>query len=79
MVKPTLTLKGDGSVKVLKDGKELSAKDFSIYTHADGSIDVIMSNTYLFALGSGSYDFTARVGGTEIGFSVLVAVYGSGQ
>ena len=67
------SLVGDGSVKVLKDGKELSAKDFSTYTHADGSIDVILSNTYLFALGSGSYDFTAQVGGTEIEFTVLVA------
>ncbi|MDO4983116.1 MAG: hypothetical protein Q4E35_06130 [Eubacteriales bacterium] len=67
------SLVGDGSVKVLKDGEELSAKDFSIYTHADGSIDVILSNTYLFALGSGSYDFTAVVNGLEIPFTVAVA------
>ena len=66
------SLVGDGSVKVLKGGKELSAKDFSIYTHADGSIDVILSNTYLFALGSGSYDFTAIVNGLEIPFTVVV-------
>ena len=68
------SLVGDGSVKVLKDGEELSAKDFSIYTHADGSIDIILSNTYLFALGSGSYDFTAIVGGLEIPFTVAIAI-----
>ena len=67
------SLVGDGSVKVLKDGEELSANNFSIYTHADGSIDIILSNTYLFALGSGSYDFTAIVGGLEIPFTVAVA------
>ena len=66
------SLVGDGSVKVLKDGEELSAKDFSIYTHADGSIDIILSNTYLYALGNGSYDFIAQVGGLEIPFTVVV-------
>lgn len=67
------SLAGDGFAAVLKDGEELDAKDFSIYTHKDGSVDIIISNTYFEALGAGCYDFTARIGALEIGFTVLVA------
>ena len=68
------SLVGDGAVKVLKGDQELSEDDFSIYTHTDGSIDVILRSSYLYTLGSGSYDFTVVVNGMEIPFTVVVAI-----
>ena len=68
------SLVGDGAVKVLKGDQELSEDDFSVYTHSDGSIDVILRNTYLYNLGTGSYDFTAIINGMEIPFTVAVAI-----
>lgn len=60
------------TIKVLKDSSELSAGNYSFQMHSDGSVSLILSNTYLLSLENGTYDFTVMVNGQKIIFTVVV-------
>ncbi|MDO5445914.1 MAG: hypothetical protein Q4F31_09890 [Eubacteriales bacterium] len=60
-------------VQMFMDDNPVPEEAYSITNHGDGSVSIQLSNTYLLALGSGTYDFRALVDGQEIFFTVLVA------
>lgn len=62
------------SVKVFRDSEELPSGNYSFLPHKDGSVSVILSNTYLLSLGNGSYNFTVAVDGLEIPVTVTVTI-----
>lgn len=63
---------GSSGIKVFHDGQQLRSDDYTLYKHSDGSVSLIISNTYLMKLGRGTYTFTAEINGTLINFVLYV-------
>lgn len=60
------------SVQLFIGDKEITDKDFSIVTNADGSISILLSSEYMLSLGTGNFKLRAVVDGVEILFTVEV-------
>ena len=63
---------GVAGIKVFRDGQQLRSDDYTLYTHSDGLVSLLISNTYLMKLGRGTYTFTAEINGTLISFVLSV-------
>ena len=63
---------GSAGIKVFHDGLQLRSDDYTLYKHSDGSVSLLISNTYLMKLGRGTYTFTAEINGTLINFVLYV-------
>ena len=63
---------GIAGIKVFRDGQQLRSDDYTLYTHSDGLVSLLISNTYLMKLGRGTYTFTAEINGMLISFVLSV-------
>lgn len=58
---------------VLFNGAELPAGAFTVRENSDGSLSVILGDSYLLSLGTGIYEFIVTFGGEEIIVTVQVS------
>lgn len=63
---------GIEGIKVFYKEQQLRSDDYTLYTNSDGSVSLLISNTYLMALGKGIYTFTAEINGLIISFVLSV-------
>lgn len=63
------------SIKVLLEGEELPEDAYYVIINEDGSVSIVLSNTYMIALGDGTYDCVLIIDGLEIPFTVEVDDY----
>ena len=63
---------GIEGIKVFYKEQQLRSDDYTLYNNSDGSVSLLISNTYLMALGKGIYTFTAEINGLIISFVLSV-------